>query len=125
MFSGFWAILGQPLFIGMLIVSIVSGIVNALQYGKSKIQQHQIEALQEDLTKANTAKAAALSQAETTRIQCERLAKYYENMPVKKHIDGDVDPDDIIKWLRNQTSSDQLSSGGQTDHTKPAEDTRQ
>jgi hypothetical protein len=38
--------------------------------------------------------------AEQAERQCEEVKKYYENLPKKKSLPGDLDPTDIDKFLR-------------------------
>ena len=120
MFSAFWAMLGGPLFWMMLFITGISGIFNFLQYGWSSYKTKEIDSLRQELVHAKTLELAAQTQADSIKVQCERLARYYENMPVKKTVDGDIDPDAVIKWLRNQNPGNKLSPGGETDNPKSA-----
>lgn len=123
MFSAFWAMVGGPLFWIMLVLTVISGVGNFVQHSWLAHKEAKIEALEKDLNAAKKQRTALINQMEDIERQCERLAKYYENIPKNYRVNGDIDAADVIQWLRGKAGPPNADpASGETDHSGVTED---
>lgn len=103
----------------LLIGTVISMVFNGVQFVKGRWDNATIQSLEKRIEQLKTDNVMLQSNVESIDRHCQEVIKYYDNLPPRFKIDGNIDNDDVDRWLRGKTAEPTAGSRKDSD-TKPA-----
>lgn len=112
-FSAFFGLFGSGISKVLTIITVVSFLGNGVQFLWSRWDNATIKNLNSQIEQLKTDNSTLQSNVESIDRHCQEVIKYYDNLPPKYKIDGNIDNSDVDRWLRGQAA--ESTSGDRKD----------